>query len=274
MVLYSQALLESLRTAPLLVANLPEAAVFDRSLLGRGVPCRALKMNQKLGHLYEDALECLLDASDQVERLASHVQVVHSTGRTLGELDFILLDLVRAQPIHLELAVKFYLAVEGPEGWCYPGPDPRDNWQRKLDRMRAHQLVLSRRPEAQSLLRERFAIESIEVRQLIYGCLFYPMSSDVRPQPEAVQAGCRIGRWLYVSEWAKYFPDVEAVQLVPKVLWPVELRSEMRAQLECIRVDALKALAAVRCTLCMLPEGKEPIFLVPDDWRHECVALR
>ncbi|MEN8862214.1 MAG: DUF1853 family protein [Lentimonas sp.] len=263
---FEKALLESLRSAPLLIGDLPEAPCFDRSLVA-GPPLNAeLNFNQKLGHLYEDALEALLDASDQVELLASSLQVFDPDGRTLGELDFLLHETAGGQRIHLELAVKFYLAVERDGEWQFPGPDPRDNWQRKLERMRSHQFVLSQTPAAKMLLRERFGIESFAVRQLIYGCLFYPMSSEARPLPEAVAADCRIGRWLYVSEWENYFPDVEFVLIVPKPMWPVEIGETLKTHLETISIDELKALAQERCTLFVRLNSKEPIFLVPDDW--------
>ena len=188
----TQLLLESLRSAPLLIGDLPEAPVFDRSRLGSWVGHEPLCFDQKLGHLYEQALSRLLEASDALTLLASHQQVFAEGGRILGELDFLLQDVGRAQYIHLELAVKFYLAVKRDDGWQFPGPDPRDNWQRKLDRLRTHQLRLSRLPEARQLLRERFGIESIQAQQLIYGCLFLPMGTAEMPQLDSMSGNARM----------------------------------------------------------------------------------
>lgn len=262
----SYALIDSLKSAPLLVGDLPEAAAFDRSLLGVPNECTHLNFDQKLGHLYEDALRDLLDTSSRVEVLASNLQVFDTDGRTLGELDYLLRDRVRDRHIHLELAVKFYLAVERDGEWQFPGPDPRDNWQRKLDRMRTHQFMLSQTPQAQALLRERYDIDSVDVNQLIYGCLFYPMSSEARPLPEAIALDCRVGRWLYVSEWERFFPEVREVLHVPKVLWPVELCESVQASLDTIDVTELHSLSKERCTMFVLPGSDEPLFLVPDTW--------
>ena len=265
----TQLILESLRSAPLLIGDLPEAAVLDRSRFG---PLHAsaleepLRFDQKLGHLYEQALSRLLESSADFELLASHLQVFAESGRTLGELDFLLHDLVQDQYLHLELAVKFYLAVKGRDGWQFPGPDPRDNWQRKLERLRRHQLQLSRLPETRQLLRQRFGIEAIETRQLIYGCLFLPMGRAEFPQLDFMSATARLGRWLYLSEWPQYFPKCTEVRIIPKAFWPVELSPQAKGQLEVVSAAHLHQLATERCTLFCLPDSTEPYFLVPPSW--------
>lgn len=263
---FTRPLLQSLQQAPLLVADVDGVKCFDRSWLSMPRRPSTLNFEQKLGHLYEDALECLLEASEGIEFLGSHIQIANDRGRTLGELDFVLIDKARQQAIHLELAVKFYLAVEVGGKLQFPGPDPRDNWQRKLDRMREHQFLLSQRSESQTLLKEQYGVDSIEVRQLIYGCLFYPMSSHERPLPSAVNPQCRMGRWLYVSEWSREFSEVIDVKLVPKLLWPVLIDESIREDLVTVSVDKLHELAAGRCTMFILGQSREPIFLVPDDW--------
>ncbi len=263
----TRALLNSLLAAPLLVADLPEAAALDRALLGGAVPEEgALNFDQKLGHLYEDALECLLDASARLERIASHVQVVDEMGVTLGELDFLLYDRWQQTHVHLELAVKFYLATQTPTGWVYPGPDPRDNWRRKLERLRTHQLLLSQRPEVRRLLKDRFGIDSVQVRQLIYGRLFSPLSGVECPLPEGIAPSAQRGKWLYVREWQSWFSEVREVRLVPKTLWPVVVTADLKAELRRVEVPELLSLGAERCTLFVLPDAEDPFFLVPDDW--------
>jgi hypothetical protein len=259
-------ILESLKSAPLLIGDLPEASVFERSLLGECVADESLCFDQKLGHLYEQALQRLIESADSLTLLASHLQVFAEGGRTLGEFDFLLHNRVADRHIHLELAVKFYLAVKGADGWQFPGPDPRDNWQRKLDRLCEHQLQLSQLPEARQLLQERFGIESFEVQQLIYGCLFLPIACEETPKLDQISPSHRIGRWLYVNEWELYFYGVDEVWLIPKPLWPVELTVEAKSPFEAVSVSRLHQLAAERCTMFCLPDSTEPHFLVPTDW--------
>ncbi|MFQ3240660.1 MAG: hypothetical protein ACI9A1_000286 [Lentimonas sp.] len=268
MITETKALLDSLQAAPLLVGDLAEAAVLDRAFLG-GCVAEGVELNfkQKLGHLYEDALECLLEASERLDLLASHVQVVNEAGITLGELDFVLYDRLQQKHVHLELAVKFYLATQTSEGWIYPGPDPRDNWQRKLDRMRSHQLLLSQRPEARRLLKDRLNIDVVEVRQLIYGRLFSPLISAGSPLPDAIAPDAQRGRWLYVREWQSWFSEVSEVCLVPKSLWPVVLTSDLKSELRRVGAVELLSLAEERCTMFVLPDSVEPFFLVPNDWQ-------
>jgi hypothetical protein len=264
--LHTNALLLSLRDAPLLVADLTQAASLDRALLGLPTSAMRLNANQKLGHLYEDALHLLLSAADQLEVLADHVQVFDRNQITLGEMDYILRDVRTQQVFQLELAVKFYLGVPTADGWEFPGPDPHDNWQRKLQHMRTHQLSLAQRPEAQELLRERWCCGEVEVRQLIYGCIFYPMGAVECPLPESLRPECRKGRWLYVQEWERFFAGISEVCIVPKPLWPVEMTVALRDSLPRASVSALYAASAQRCVMFVLPDAAEPHFLVPNHW--------
>lgn len=261
-----QALLDSLLSTPMLAADLPMASIFDRSLLSLSVTSDVLNFDQKLGHLYEDALAILLNCSDHLEVLASHLQLVNASGRTLGEFDFLVRDKARQQTIHLELAVKFYLAIQVEGKWQFPGPDARDNWQRKLDRMRDHQFILGQKPEAKEMLRERFGVNGVEVRQLVYGCIFHHIKCESRVLPEAVNPLCRKGRWLYVSEWSRYFGDDERIYIIPKPLWPVEISEAQVGHTQASSVDALMVAARERCTLFATETSQEPVFLVPDDW--------
>ena len=118
--LHANALLQSIRDAPLLVGDLSEAASFDRALLGMPTAEMRPNANQKLGHLYEDALHLLLSASDQLEVLADHLQVFDRNQITLGEMDYILRDVRTQQVFQLELAVKFYLGDADCRGLEFP----------------------------------------------------------------------------------------------------------------------------------------------------------
>ena len=70
----ANALIRSLLVSPLLVGDLPDADQFNRELLSPSVDSIELNFNQKLGHLYEDALAILLESSPKVELLEKNLQ--------------------------------------------------------------------------------------------------------------------------------------------------------------------------------------------------------
>lgn len=261
------ALLRSLQYAPLLVDTLPEAAAFDRTLLSQPAKNTALNFDQKLGHLYEEALQNLIEASPQLKLLASHLQIFGANKQTLGELDFLILNQTSQRHIHLELAVKFYLAEQTTNGdWHYPGPDRRDNWHRKLSHMQNHQLTLCQRPEAKALLQQRFNIDIIETQQLIYGCIFHPANQPTPPTQDTMSTTKRTGKWLRINQWHDHFSDTQDILLIPKPLWPIQLSKDTAHLLEPATPQALITLAQDRCTMFTLPSTLDPWFLTPNNW--------
>lgn len=262
----SRALWRSLAEGPLLVGDLPEAKVWDSELeaLSAGDP---LNFEQKLGHLYEDAMERLIQNSDTWELLARNLQVSDADGRTLGEIDFLMRDIRSGTAVHLELAVKFYLAFRDVDGVeRFPGPDPRDNWLAKLDRLRTHQLQLCGSEAGRALLDERFGIERVVARQRVYGIIFDPVSASTLSSPPSVSPEARRARWLYVKDWDRYFGGVGRVIVVPKYLWPVLLGEELLRGMDTVDAGELKRRAKERCTLFWDAAARDVVFLVPDGW--------
>ena len=262
----AEAICESLVTSPLMIGEIDSVRPFDRSLLGsvpRGVE---LNFNQKLGHLYEHALGVLIEASDQLFMVAQNLQIFDSDGRTIGELDFVVQDVESGRYLHLELAIKFYIAVQGSKGWKFPGPDPKDNWSRKLDRMRRHQWQICQRPETRAILHERFGIQSISTEHLVCGRVFYPHQLGEAPLPEHMLATASRGRWLYLSDFEKRFCHVDEVHLIEKPLWPVDPVLLGIDHYSLVATDLLKARASERCVMFCLPESGETWFLVPNAW--------
>ncbi len=255
-----QPILQSLISSPLLLGDLPEAPVFDQTTLSLPSFETPLNLDQKLGHLYEDALAILLEASPFYDLVTKSLQLHESGKTTLGELDFLLRDLHNGQLIHLELATKFYLAVETPEGLTLPGPDARDNFFKKLHRLRTHQLIL---PEKHChALPEEFREESITTRHLIHGCLFDHIQSTTPATPDFINSLRRQGLWLTITELPRYFPTATRLEIIPKHLWPVPLPLLENLPLESwTPPDSLD-----RCIMLKI-EGEEiPYFVAPADY--------
>ena len=256
----SHALLQSLIHGPLLVGDLPEAVVFGREALVLPDPAPCLNLEQKLGHLYEDALAVVLEASDRFELLSQNLPLRTDIHTTVGELDFLVRDLESSKLIHLELATKFYLAVETVDGLELPGPDARDNYFRKLHRLRSHQLRLA--SSHRDCLPKQYRDEPILVRQLIYGCLFDHIRAISPAVPAFSHSGCRRGRWLTVDECADHFPPETRLQVIPKPLWPVPLEFLDEVDLE--RWVPPRSLD--RCVMVRVNDGPIPYFVAPSGY--------
>lgn len=216
-----------------------------------------LNLQQKLGYLYEDALEVMLESNSQYELLGRGMQVRKEAGHTLGELDFLLRDLESTRLIHLELAVKFYLAVETESGFLLPGPDARDNYFRKLDKMRSHQLLLVQK--YRELLPESIRDEEIVVQQLVHGCIFEHVKASRPVEAEFLNPNGRRGKWLHAGECADYFGNEVLLEIIPKPLWPVPLEILRRMELEKWKLDENMD----RCVMIRADKATLPYFVAP-----------
>ncbi len=243
---------------PQFLNDLPEADAFDRTGLSLPDVCEPLSMAQKLGHLYEDGLRVLLEQSKQYELLEHGLQLQEGRHKTRGELDFLFRDHNSGELIHLELAVKFYLAIEGPVGLLLPGPNSRDNYYNKLERLRSHQLTLTQR--FAHLLPAVYQAESISVKHLVIGRLFDHVTAASQAQPKYLNPGAQRGVWLRQSEYPAHFLHQESLLEIPKPLWPVDLAAIPDEELSPFDLKA----PLTRCTLVKVPQLDYPVFLAPD----------
>ena len=260
----AKALFQSLIEGPLLVGDLPEGAAFPCHSLLPPKQASALNLQQKLGHLYEDALAVMLESTPPYNCLARGIQIRQDAGHTLGELDFLLRDLVLDRLIHLELAVKFYLAVETERGFLLPGPDARDHYFRKLGRMRSHQLVLV--DKFRELLPEKFWQEEIVVQQLVYGCIFNHVDASKPVEAEFLNPKGRRGKWLHVEQCSEYFGETALLEIIPKPLWPVPMEMMEGIALEKWQPDVeMDRCVMVRGDLGD-DTGNTPYFIAPSGY--------
>jgi len=258
----SDAIFQALLVSPLLVGDLPNAARFGRrGLVAPAVPVE-LNFDQKLGHLYEDALATVLVSSPGIELLEQNLQIQENVHSTVGELDFLIRD-ADGTLTHLELATKFYLAVKTEHGIAFPGPDARDNYDRKIGRLLSHQLTLTERHKAHLPLAYRDA--DIMVKQLIYGCLFDHIR-EAQPRqlsfPEFSNPECRRGRWLHHAELADHFSNDSQFDLIPKHLWPVPIEFLEKIPLEKWQPN----MFVDRCVMLRINGHACPYFVAPDEY--------
>ncbi len=256
----SKALLQSVIGAPPLLDELPESSPFPHHSLTSPPATSSLNLAQKLGHLYEDAMAMLLDHTPQYDILAQSLQIREATGRTIGELDFLLRDLISGQIIHLELAVKFYLAVEKDTELLLPGPDARDDYFRKLAKMRSHQLSLA--SQYQHLLPSPFHQLDITTQHMVHGCIFTHIQAHKPIKADYLNPISRRGKWLHASQCQDFFPSNTQLEIIPKSLWPVPL--EMISDLSLTTWQATKDID--RCLMVRKKDDHCPYFIAPDGY--------
>jgi len=255
----SDTIIQSLLTSPLLVGDLPSAAQFNRQLLIASDHCSKLNFDQKLGHLYEDAVAMLLRSSPDLELLEQNLQIQENAHSTVGELDFLIRE-SNGTLTHLELATKFYLAVKTEKGVAFPGPDSRDNYDRKIQRLLSHQLTLTQRHK--SHLPPDYRDADIIVKQLIYGCLFDHIGETQPSVPEFSNPNCRRGKWLHHAELVEHFASDCPLRLIPKHLWPVPVELLEEIPLENWRPDS----PVDRCVMVCVNGDVCPYFIAPDEY--------
>lgn len=269
-ILFSKAILESLAHPQPMLGELPESTCFRvaqpdfTSADSDRVPL--LRFNQKLGHLYEEALFTLLTADSRYQCLSKNLQIITPEKRTIGELDFILFDTIKQQHIHLELAVKFYLIHHDGNMACYPGPDARDNYQRKVSRLRQHQLKLASHPDTKESIAQFTAGASLEVRHLVHGIFFDHIAAEEKPSPPFANPESRRRSWMYCSELAQQLPESKTARILPKQLWLCEIDATLFHALVEVPFSELLELGQQRCTMFVIHPNDEPKFLVPDGW--------
>ena len=264
---HSQLLVRSLLESSLLVDQIGGFSSFDRAYFPEKISLDEVPtfhFSQKLGHLYEDALEWVLEMSAQVDLLQRGAQVFQplaSGGRhTIGEFDFILR--INGELVHLELATKFYLEVRDEHVVFWPGPDARDHWQKKRERMVMHQLRLSQREEARQFLLSAFGVNKIKTFHLLYGCLFHHL--DFAPvKVDGIAAAAHWGKWLEVKDWDRALGD-KRVWVLPKHLWPCVPDDRL---LKCLAKSCKGEIIQKSRDRCvMFTDGVERYFLVSQLW--------
>jgi hypothetical protein len=175
----------------------------------------------RLGFYAEALLEYFLAHGPHARLIAANIPL-RTAGLTLGEVDF-LLENVRGERLHWELAVKFYLHI-GEGGGSdtlahYVGPNLQDRFDLKHARLLNHQLGLSARDEFASLGFEGPWCAELFVK----GRLFYRDSDlglALNTPPELADDHLR-GWWKTASEWQDSKADGLFASL-PRLGWMAE----------------------------------------------------
>ena len=140
---------------------------------------------------------------------------------TIGEIDFLLYDPEKEEYMHLELVYKFYLydpdVKNGIGRWV--GPNRRDSFINKLERLKYHQLPLIYREEVEPVLKS-LSIPIKKVRQQVCfkASLFVPLEMMSCSLP-IINNDCVIGYWIRMREFTEDLYGEFLFQTPRKQLW-------------------------------------------------------
>ncbi len=147
----------------------------------------------RLGIYFEQLLSFYFSCYPRFKLLSKNLQVNSQEipKRTIGEYDFIVLDLTTQQHYHIEVAVKFYLGYLDNEisiknnhpiyNWHqWLGPNKKDSLGIKMQHLIQRQLKLSEHEEGKTTL-ESIGIDSkkLSIKLLLTGRLYYPLAEHL-----------------------------------------------------------------------------------------------
>lgn len=152
----------------------------------------------RLGNYVERLVSYELSNNSSIQILKENTQII-SNKTTLGEIDCLLLH--NHQPIHLEIAYKFYLYDSSVgnsflEHWI--GPNRRDSLILKLNKVKTKQFPLLYSTECKGLLDElNLKIENVQQQTYFKAQLFVPYQQEI--DFEALNPECVCG--FYIHSW-------------------------------------------------------------------------
>lgn len=143
----------------------------------------------RLGHLAENIVAQLTKSSSNFRLLYENVQILEGH-QTIGEMDFVVEDLVAQQIIHLELAYKFYLydpniSSEELQNWI--GPNRNDSLIKKLEKLKTKQFPLLYHANTKWQLSD-VEIDEVVQKLCLLVSLFVPYKVETNFGPEYHEA--------------------------------------------------------------------------------------
>lgn len=157
--------------------------------------------NIRLGHQMEHVFKQLITHSQDYKILVHNLPVKNGN-RTIGEIDFVLEEVVSGKLVHVELTYKFYIInteISEPIHQLM-GPNRRDMFFTKMEKIKNEQLPLLHHPEGKAALKKN-DIDSVDVKhETCYKAqLFQPLNESVHIRPLNKQ--CLAGFWIRFDDF-------------------------------------------------------------------------
>ncbi|MEM9361529.1 MAG: DUF1853 family protein [Bacteroidota bacterium] len=184
--------------------------------------------NLRLGHQMEHVFEQLI-SFDGTYSIVLQNQPIRSDKTTIGELDFILKNKQTGQVQHVELTYKFYIidpSISEPIHRLM-GPNRKDMFFTKMEKIRNNQFSLLHRPEASYVL-ESCNIDPSQIQQscCFKAQLFRPFKDSVvyiRP----LDTACVLGYWMRFEDFEKANFKDHLFYIPFKKEWPIRVHEDV-----------------------------------------------
>ncbi|SFU88321.1 DUF1853 family protein [Halomonas korlensis] len=241
----------------------------------------------RMGLYHERLWQFLLEHAPAI-RLLAHNQRILRGKLTLGELDLLYRRKDDPTPVHLEVAIKFYLGVpDGPGAatdqarWI--GPSGADSLAIKRERLHRHQLPLSGMAEAREAIRSAVGETAyaangpmlVERRLAMPGVLFYPWHAHL-PAPREAGPEHLSGQWLFWRDWQRWRASQPAGTRgawLSRPHWFAEPRDEQLWSMQALGSGLTRhfqLFASPLQLVVLTPDGqRQRLFLVADDWPRQ-----
>jgi len=183
----------------------------------------AERRSHRLGVYFEQLWHFFLSRDPDTD-LVAHNLPVHDNGRTLGEFDCVYYCHRRQRHVHLELAVKFYLAhpdtrdhESNAHHWL--GPDARDRLDLKVQRLLQRQIALGDHPAARRQLDTLGVAQP--VREIAFKGYLFRHVATTPPPPPGYSLQRPMDNWLFPAELPAYCDSLatSAFQTLSKDHW-------------------------------------------------------
>ena len=206
-------------------AKIPSVKTFEDAKQEPSEAQTDKKFPTVFGKRMERYLEDVIRQGDKFEVLHENLQII-DRGHTIGELDFILLDKLKQELVHLELAYKFYLydPDEPAELPRWIGPNRNDRLVKKMEKLATHQFPLLFRKESQQIL-EQLNLPELPWRQeLCFKAQLYLPYQWQHAYPLSINPAAVCGFWIHFNAFkklkdAQFFLPAKENWTVDPALW-------------------------------------------------------
>ncbi|MEX2350020.1 MAG: DUF1853 family protein [Flavobacteriaceae bacterium] len=176
--------------------------------------------NLVLGKRVELFFQEFVKHSKRYSMLAANLQVIENK-ITLGELDFLIKDIVDHKFIHVELVNKFYVYDPEISGelkqWI--GPNRRDTLLYKISKLQKKQLPLLHNTSTKQYLEQLNLSPEKFIQQVCFlGKLFVPVNLYGTRFPE-INNRCIVGYWLTLEAFKERNEQKDVYYLPKKENW-------------------------------------------------------